>query len=102
MSVTTRVDAEKKRVVINISGKFDFSLHQQFREAYRDRTERGFRFELNLSEANYMDSSALGMVLLLKEHAEKQGSQVVITRPGESIRKILKIANFDKLVPIEG
>ena len=43
MSVTTRVDAEKKRVVINISGKFDFSLHQQFREAYRDRTEREAR-----------------------------------------------------------
>ncbi len=48
-----------------------------------------------------MDSSALGMILLLKEHADKQGGKIVLVSPSNAVEKILTIANFHKLMTVE-
>ena len=58
-------------------------------------------FNLELSKATYMDSSALGMILLLKEHADKIGGNVVISQPNDAVLKTLQIANFDQFVTIK-
>jgi anti-anti-sigma factor len=54
-----------------------------------------------MSGAEYMDSSALGMLLVLHESAGGNASQVRITNCGEELRNILKIANFYTLFAIE-
>ena len=87
---------------VSISDRFDFSLHQEFRASYRDVNDGGTQFELDLRNASYMDSSALGMILLLKDHAEALGGALIIRKPNEAIRKILDIAKFDRFVTIEG
>ena len=48
-----------------------------------------------------MDSSALGMILLLKDHAEKSANKIVIQKPNETVNKILEIAQFHRLLTIE-
>jgi len=48
-----------------------------------------------------MDSSALGMILLLKDHADKLSGKLVISKPNDAINKILEIAQFHRLMPIE-
>ena len=48
-----------------------------------------------------MDSSALGMILLLKEHADKLASKIVITGPNPAVLQILEIAQFQKMMTIE-
>jgi anti-anti-sigma factor len=47
-----------------------------------------------------MDSSALGMLLLLREHVDGVRERVRIINCNTEIRKILEIANFDKLFDI--
>ena len=47
-----------------------------------------------------MDSSALGMLLLLREHAKCRGGSVFIERPSEQVDSILKVANFEQLFTI--
>ncbi len=101
MPVSIQNSSDPKRVSINVSQQFDYSLHQAFRDAYRNVSVAGTVFTVDLSKATYMDSSALGMILLLKEHADKLGGQVVISKPNESVHKILTIANFDQFVTIE-
>ncbi|WP_293266793.1 STAS domain-containing protein [Neptunomonas sp.] len=101
MPISSTVSNDKKRVMINITDRFDYGLHQSFRDSYRAVTSPGVIYSLDLSQATYMDSSALGMVLLLKEHAEKQGGSVIISKPNPAVEKILKIANFDRFVTIE-
>jgi len=93
--------AGNNTINIVVTQQFDYSLHQAFRDAYRNEAEPNVTFRVDLSKATYMDSSALGMILLLKEHAEKKGGKVVISKPNESVYKILKIANFDQFVTIE-
>ena len=101
MSVNKKVSDDNIKVEITIEGRFDFSLHQKFRDAYSTCKEKNVNFILNLSETTYMDSSALGMILLLKDHAESCSGKVIISKPSESVNKILEIAQFHRLLTIE-
>jgi len=101
MSVKKQVSDNQKSVEISIDGRFDFSLHQYFRDAYVNCTENGQTFTLNLATTSYMDSSALGMILLLKDHAESHAGKIIITKPSDSVNKILEIAQFHRLLTIE-
>lgn len=101
MSVHQEVSADGKKVQINISGRFDYKVSQEFRDTYRHIPgQEGVAYYVNLSEADYMDSSALGMLLLLREHAKCRGGTVFIEQPSEHVGSILKVANFEQLFTI--
>lgn len=99
MSIETSKSEDGKDLIIKVGGKFDFSLHNEFRKSYKDENISG-EFNVDLSDTEYLDSSALGMLLLLKEHAESQSSSVKIVNAGSDIKDILVIASFDKLFQI--
>lgn len=101
MSVTRRIDKERSQVVIAIDGRFDFAQHKAFRDAYRDMDARSMRFVVDLSDASYLDSSALGMLLLLREYVGGDAGRINITGCGDDIRRVLKIANFEKLFTLD-
>lgn len=99
--VIQEVFDDGKVVQINIRGRFDYTLSQAFRNAYRQIPDQhGIAFHVNLSDADYMDSSALGMMLLLREHAKCRGGSVIIKNPSEPVNKILLVANFEHLFHI--
>lgn len=101
MSVSQEVSSDGKTVYINISGRFDYKVSQDFRDTYRQVPgQDGVAYYVNLSAATYMDSSALGMLLLLREHAKCRGGSVFIERPSEQVDNILKVANFNQLFTI--
>lgn len=101
MSIKVNNSSDGKSVTIAVSGSFQFSLHREFRDSYASITQSGTEFRINLSATEYMDSSALGMLLLLKEHATKHQGSVVIAGVTPAIRRVLEIASFDKLFRIE-
>lgn len=101
MAVNSRFSKENKQLVIAIDDRFDFSLHQQFRDSYNSVTESGLKYILDLSSTDYMDSSALGMILLLKDHVQMYSGELLISKPSDTVRKILEIAQFQRLMTIE-
>lgn len=101
MSVTRHIDEAKQQVVIKIDGRFDFAQHKAFRDAYRDIPPGNKHYVVDLSAATYLDSSALGMLLLLREHAGGDAAPVKIQGCDEDVRRVLKIANFEKLFQID-
>ena len=101
MSVNQEVSNDGKKVNINISGRFDYKVSQEFRDSYRQVPgQDDVSYHVDLSDATYMDSSALGMLLLLREHAKCHGGSVFIDQPSKQIDNILKIANFEQLFTI--
>lgn len=102
MTIATTMSENGKEFSISVDGKFDFSLHQSFKEAYSNFTAKNALIILDLSQTNYLDSSALGMILLLKDYAEANGNKVMIKNPNETVSKILKIAQFHRLLMIDG
>lgn len=100
MTITTTISPEKDEVTLHISGRFDFSVHQDFIRAYKEFAKGEKRFVVDLRDADYMDSSAMGMLLQLREHGDKKAG-VRLVNSNDGIREILRIANFDKLFSIE-
>ena len=87
-------------LTIAIDGRFDFSSHKEFRDAYK-ATDPGASFVIDMTATDYMDSSALGMLLLLREYAGADKAKVKITGCSPDIKKILTISNFQKLFDIQ-
>lgn len=97
MGVTTRLDSSGGVLYISVSGRFDFGIHQQFRDATNLSHKSIKTIEVDLSQTDYLDSSALGMLLVLRDKVGDNKNAVAIKNAKPEVRKILEIANFDKL-----
>ena len=96
------VHQDSNSATIEISGRFDFNLHSQFRKAYEDVLDKGGaqKFVIDMKNTDYLDSSALGMLLILRDRlgCEKERQEIINCR--DDILEILKISNFHKLFKI--
>lgn len=88
--------------VISVPERFDFSFHKSFTEQYSQILEnkKGGIITLDFSQVLYLDSAALGMVVLLKKRAKAHGCDVEIANVRGTAMEVLEIANFDKMITI--
>jgi len=56
--------------------------------------------DVNFEQVPYLDSSALGMLLLLKERAGAAGKDLALVQCKDTVRQVLEIACFTKLFTI--
>ncbi|HLO78848.1 MAG TPA: STAS domain-containing protein [Magnetospirillum sp.] len=59
------------------------------------------RISVDLHGLEYMDSAGLGMLLTLRDRAERCGAEVVLRRPQSEVRELLVLACFETLFTIE-
>lgn len=90
------------RVVVKLAGRFDFNEHRSIKAVYEPVLQQaGIKtLEIDLAGIEYLDSSALGMMMLLRERAQAAGKTVVLSNPNQTVAQILDIANFSKLFTI--
>ncbi|MEP1744035.1 MAG: STAS domain-containing protein [Kangiellaceae bacterium] len=100
MAVTSATSTDGTSLTISIEGRFDFSAHQAFRGAYEKVSPVPKHISVDMSATTYLDSSALGMLLLLRDHSGGDASNIKLTGCNEDIRKILTISNFEQLFEI--
>lgn len=100
MAVASELSANGEELVIRVSGRFDFSAHQQFRDAYEQLPAPPSRYRVDMQETSYLDSSALGMLLLLRDYAGGDNAEVTLANCNSDVRKILTISNFEQLFTI--
>ncbi len=98
MAVNTHFDGNT--LTISVSGRFDFSVHQDFRLAYETQNPKASAFVVDLGGTTYLDSSALGMLLLLRDFAGTDDNDIRIIHCNEDVKKILAISNFEQLFTI--
>lgn len=82
---------------IKIHGRFDFGAHNEFRDATKLLDANVKTIEVDLAGTDYLDSSALGMLLVLRDKMSGDKSAIRIKNARDDVKKILEIANFDKL-----
>ena len=97
MAVIPSCSADGKVCTIKVSGIFDFKVHRDFRNAYEHVSDALERYIVDLREAEYIDSSALGMLLILRKHAAKKNATINIANCSTAVRPTLEVANFHKL-----
>ncbi|MEA3406102.1 MAG: STAS domain-containing protein [Pseudomonadota bacterium] len=100
MSVDVQVS--ENVITITVTGSFDISCYEQFNDSYRAYLSPSNNiFVIDMEQTTYMDSSALGMLLLLRDRTGGERSRVMLVNVGESVMEILKVANFNQLFNIQ-
>ena len=96
---TSSLDNDQTRIAL--AGRFDFSSHREFRAVTEQLFARGTAtMEIDLGAVTYLDSSALGMLLMLRDKARTAHCELVLTHCSAPVRQVLEVANFQKLFKI--
>ncbi|NVK24647.1 MAG: STAS domain-containing protein [Gammaproteobacteria bacterium] len=101
MSLSTSFSGDGQTFTIEISGKFDFNFVQEFRTAYSTIEGSIDTVVVDLRETEYMDSSALGMLLNMQKSLSGRVNNIKISNCRPQIKKILQISRFDKKFDID-
>ena len=101
MSLLTSASDDGQIITIEIKGKFDFNFVQDFRSAYSSIEGSVDCIIVDLRETEYMDSSALGMLLNMQKTMNGRVNTIKISNCKPQIKKILQISRFDKKFDID-
>ncbi len=89
-------------VVISLRGSFTFKDHHGFR-AVLDAlaAARGGRRLLDLSRVDFLDSAALGMLLIAEDETSRANGKLVLRNPSVQIARLFELSAMDTLFNIE-
>jgi len=101
MTIDIRVRDHAAR--ITMSGRFDFEVHRDFKNAYMTLLDKGAvrEIEIEMSKVNYLDSAALGMLMLLHDRAKDAQKKVSLLNASSESMQVMEIANFSKIFTIK-
>jgi len=100
MAVTSQL-TEDGVLTISITSRFDITTYKEFGDAYKDKLDSTSKCVIDLAEVEYLDSSALGMLLMLRERSGGNSAAIDIVNCSTAVQKILKTVNFDRLFNIQ-
>lgn len=85
--------------ILRLPSRFDYSYHRQFGDLYTPLLEEASCTEiiLDFSQVEYLDSSALGMMVLLQKKSSGYNKKVKIKGARGTTDDILKMANMQKI-----
>ena len=99
MEFTKQINANDYEIIIK--GRFTFADRQAFKEVLNDIKENSIsKLAINLSNIDFIDSAALGILLLVREEAEKNKIDVLLKYPTGQVQRMLEISNFYELFSI--
>ncbi len=102
MSITSSLSDSGDVLTIAIEGRFDASSLEQFRRSFENvDSDNVKRYKVDLSETIHLDSSALGMLLVLRDHAGGDKADITIANCTPEVKKIFAISSFEQLFTIE-
>lgn len=84
---------------IKLDGRFDYSRHRDFKQRCGEALDNGqvSTIIVDLHQVAYMDSTALGMLLLLRDKASSACKRVELRGARGKVAEALKTANFHTL-----
>lgn len=90
------------QVILRPQGRFDFNSFRDFRSSYEEAlAQEGVKCVLvDLQQVQYIDSAALGILLLLRDKAAPLGIKVELANLQGTVKDVLEIANFNKIFTI--
>ncbi len=101
MTITAKPSTDGNELTIIVQGRFDFSSLQLFRNAYEKVNPKPKAYVIDLKESEYLDSSALGMLLALRDYAGGDEANIRIINSNPDVKKILVITKLDELFKVE-
>lgn len=102
MAITSSRSRDGKTLNIHIDGRFDASALDEFRRCYEGSdSSQPDHYNVDLKDTVYLDSSALGMLLVLRDFAGGESADIIISNCSSQVKKIFTISSFEQLFTIQ-
>lgn len=100
MAIISNLSNDGRELTITVQGRFDFSMLQNFRSTYEKIVPKPSKYVIDLKDSEYLDSSALGMLLALRDYAGGDNAVITVSNCNPDIKKILVITKLDELFTV--
>lgn len=86
-------------MLVRLTGRFDFSTRDQFIARIKEVISHveAPEIRVDLASVVYIDSSALGMLLMARDLARQNNKEVTLSSPQPLVRQTLETAQFARL-----
>ncbi|EME71573.1 anti-sigma-factor antagonist [Paramagnetospirillum caucaseum] len=89
-------------LTIKVSGRMTHKDHKAFRDILSHIGNAGTaRVRFDLSRVEFMDSSALGMLLIVRDAAVQQSRDVILKGATGQVENLMKVAKLHKYFTVE-
>ncbi len=95
----SRIQNNGDAVELHLEGRFTFTDHESFRRLIEELGGAAPRqCTIDLSAVTYLDSAAVGMLLLMRERLDR--SKIVLKGGSPSVKELIRIAKLGTLFDI--
>lgn len=97
MPISTDYIPQSNTLLISLSGSLEGELSGVLREAYEQTDMRPIIYLLDLRLVDYLDSSALKLLLDFCHYAEQHSASIYIMNMNEEVLQSFRLLNLHKL-----
>ncbi len=86
-------------MLVRLTGRFDFNTRDQFMARIKESISQAEAAEVRIDLAGvvYIDSSALGTLLMARDLAKQHEKEITLSSPQPLVRQTLETAQFSRL-----
>lgn len=95
-----KMEQDNGNATIYMEGQFTFADNQVFKDVLAVAEPPTHAITLNLKDVGFVDSAALGMLLLLKDRCDAKNIQLNLRAPQGQVKKVFDVSRFDQLFTI--
>lgn len=97
-----RFEFDNDDATVSISGEFTFTDHVAFKAIASRLFERqGKPIVIDLAELEFIDSAGLGMLLIVRDEADKAARRLILRGPCGQVKRMFEVTKFDTLFTVE-
>lgn len=97
MEIQSSFSDDGTALTIAIKGRFDYTSHSAFAQAYENLDVQPRRYILDFTETTAIDSAALGMMLILRKYAGDDDADIKIINCRPELAQFLYSCKFNEL-----
>ena len=98
--MTITQEQRAQQVILHMEGRFDFGARKTFKEMVDQASELKQPVILDLSQVGFLDSSALGLLVISHQMFKSKQIPLYLVNPQTYVRQVLDLANVTKIIPI--
>lgn len=96
------IDVKEQEAVVQLKGRLTFNDHAKLRALIREMLQnKAKRQVLDLSALEFVDSAGIGMLLIAREEMANVDKHLVLRAAAGQVKRVLTVAQLNKIVAIE-
>ena len=91
---------DKGSLKVQMKGKLTFADSQYFQQIIKRLPDEHIRsLDIKIEELTYVDSSGIGLLLMLKDKCDEAQVSLTLCNPQGQVRKLVELARLDQVLP---